>query len=602
MAEAAAPIAPVTSSTDDEACIAAAWRLCYLDPLQAIALGRGVAARGGPLAGQGWLHVALGEVRVGDAGRSRQALQHARQLFEAAGDQRGLALCDETRAIELRRASEFEASRRLQEAVDQRGDLGFVAHERFLMLNSRAITLKLLGRVDDALRDFYRAAEAAQDSGLQGMQITALVNLGGYHQDLFNLEDARKICEQALQAAKQAGAPQALLTAAVNLIIIHYAQGEFAEARCLAGWLLEHESELLPGSLQRHSMALAVAHLGAGEIEQAQAYLEQGAVAAVGDGDGVVGWAWLQSRCHLLQGEAASARSLAESILVERAQKGLADTPYELMQLRHVAADACEALGDLAAALNHVREAHLVYERLVGRSARARYLALQADHELAQTQRERDLARSSQRTAEDDRRALEELNERLRQQMEETQALHERLREQALRDPLTGLHNRRYLFETAPGLLNLARRQVSTLCVVLIDLDHFKLLNDTFGHSAGDGVLQRFSRLLEHMLRRSDLVCRYGGEEFVAVMPDIDAEGAQAMLTRLLHAYQALQQEAGRRRLPSCSFSAGIAVFPQQGSTLEQLLSRADRALYSAKARGRARIEKMPLTDFGTLV
>jgi len=196
---------------------------------------------------------------------------------------------------------------------------------------------------------------------------------------------------------------------------------------------------------------------------------------------------------------------------------------------------------------------------------------------------------------------LLQLNEALQAQIDETALLHTKLQEQALRDPLTGLHNRRYLFEIAPGLLDLARRQKSNLVVVLLDLDHFKLLNDTYGHHAGDAVLQRFSALLTQMLRRSDVICRHGGEEFVAVMPDITPDGAQTMLTRLLQAYQSQPQEVGRRRLPSCSFSAGIAQFPAHGHTLEQLLSRADKALYTAKARGRARIETMPMTDFGTL-
>jgi diguanylate cyclase (GGDEF)-like protein len=102
------------------------------------------------------------------------------------------------------------------------------------------------------------------------------------------------------------------------------------------------------------------------------------------------------------------------------------------------------------------------------------------------------------------------------------------------------------------------------------------------------------------MFRRSDVVCRHGGEEFVAVMPDIDGAGAETMLGRLLEAYQAQPQEVGRRRLPSCSFSAGIALFPRHGHTLEQLLSRADRALYSAKHQGRARIEQAPATGFST--
>ena len=175
-------------------------------------------------------------------------------------------------------------------------------------------------------------------------------------------------------------------------------------------------------------------------------------------------------------------------------------------------------------------------------------------------------------------------------------------REQALNDPLTGLHNRRYMFEVAPGLLDLARRQDKTLCVVLIDLDHFKLLNDTFGLQTGGRVLRRFATLMRELLRRSDVVCRHGGEEFVALLPDIDGDGAQALLTRLLGAFQSLPPDPGQRRTPNASFSAGIALFPRHGVNLAQLLSRADRALYAAKNGGRARIGQVPYTAFGTLI
>ena len=153
-------------------------------------------------------------------------------------------------------------------------------------------------------------------------------------------------------------------------------------------------------------------------------------------------------------------------------------------------------------------------------------------------------------------------------------------------------------------MLELARRQGQVLAVVLIDLDHFKLINDTYGHAAGDAVLQRFGSLLGATLRRSDLVCRHGGEEFVALMPETDGDAAQALLARLLEEFQQLPPEAvpGRRRLPGGSFSAGVVLFPRHGNTLEQLLSRADRALYAAKNQGRARIEQAPRTGFGSLV
>ena len=580
--------------------IAAAWAACYLNPLEAIELGRTVAERGGDLAAEGWLHVALGEMRAGDVKLALQALEQARKRFGPAGNRRGMALCDEVKAIHLRHLGDFESAKRRMSEIDAHGNLGYTDCDRFIALNSRAITYKLLGHVDEALRFFYGAVEAAQASGLEGPRITALTNLGGYHQDLYNLEDARNYSEEALRAAREAQAPVNIVTAAVNLIVVYHATGLFAEARAMAGYLLANEDDLLPGALQRRTLPLALAHMGVGEIDQAQRYLDGGAVSAIGDGDGVTLWAWLQTRCLLARGDAVRARQVAEDTLQERVAQRRADLPYEHMQLLNAAADACEALGDAPAALALVRRAHKVYEQLVGRSARARYVALQAGHELAQAQRERDVARDSHRSVEDDRRRLVQLNQALRAQAQETEMLHVRLREQALRDPLTGLHNRRYLFEMSPGLLDLARRQASGLCVVLIDLDHFKLLNDTYGHHAGDAVLQRFATLLAQMLRRSDVVCRHGGEEFVAVMPDIDADGAQAMLGRLLEAYQAQQQDIGRRKLPSCSFSAGIAVFPTHGSSLEQLLSRADRALYSAKARGRARIEQMPMTDFGT--
>ena len=582
--------------------IARAWELCCLDPLQAAELGRSAAAEGGSQAHEGWLQVALAEVRVGDAAQASAALQSARRGFAERADANGLALCDEVQAVVLRRAGETIRSAQLQAAIDARPGLQPSAIHRFMAHNSRAITAKLLGQHDEALRQFYAALDSAARTGWPGPHITALSNLGAHHQDLYNLDDARRLTEQALAAAREAGARQMIATAATNLVIIHHASGEFLRARAMVEFLSTHTADLAPGMLQRHAVVLAMGHLGVGEIDAALRHLEGGAITAAADGDGITQWAWLTARCLLAKGDADGARRLAENTLQQRQALRLADPPYVTMALHRVLADACEIKGDSVAALRYMRQTHSLYEHLVGRSARARYTALQVAHELGQAQRERDLAMDGRRTVEDDRRRLSELNAALQAQAAETEMLHTKLREQALRDPLTGLHNRRYLFEMAPGLLDLTRRQNSTLCVVLMDLDHFKLLNDTYGHHAGDLVLQRFSTLMTQMLRRSDLVCRHGGEEFVAVMPDIDSDGADAVISRLLEAFQSQQTEMGKRRLPRGSFSAGIAVFPRNGHTLEQLLSRADRGLYSAKNQGRARIELAPGTGFGTLI
>jgi diguanylate cyclase (GGDEF)-like protein len=583
------------------------WELCYLDPLAARDLGLRMATGTGEAAAQGWLHVALADVRVGTGEQAHMALASARAGFASCsprGAKLGLALCDEVQAIALRRASDLAGSAALQTQIDVRNDFERDAMFRFLAHNSRAITARLLGKSDEALRHFYAACAAADQTGWVGPRVTALSNLGGYQQDLYNLEDARALSEQAFDAACRAGVRQTVTVAAANLIVIYRAAGEPARARAMVEFLLTCPEEQIPGSLQHYALNLAIGHLSVGEIDDALRYLEPGAVPhSLGklDGDNLVTWTWVKAQCLLARDDAAQARSLIERTLAARVQSPVSDPPYDMMELYRAQSDACERLGDPGAALSCLRRAQALYEELVGRSARARYIALEVSHQLAQAQRERDAAVLSRRSAESDSARLAELNTALQAKVEETQALHTQLTEQALRDPLTGLHNRRYLFEAVPGLLERTRRQDSPLCVVLLDLDHFKLLNDTFGHAAGDEVLKRFARLLVDTLRRSDIVCRYGGEEFVAVMPDIDAAGAQAKIEQLLCAFQVTPAEAGRRRMPRTSFSAGIAIFPRHGQTLEKLLLRADRGLYAAKHQGRARVEMAPKTGFGVL-
>ncbi len=588
--------------TDWRALEERAWELCYLQPLAARDIGHQLIALGGEAAAAGWLQVALAEVRVGDASVADEALRRARELAAHWPDVRRSVFCDEIHAIGLRRAGQPQTASLLQQEIDARVGLPADPMYRFLALNSRAITAKLLGHIDLALRNFYGALDAANRTGWVGPRMTATGNLGGYHQDLFNFDDAREMAERTMAEARAVGAPQVMTTTAANLIQLYYALGEMGAARDLASFVVSHQADLVPDARNRLASVLALAHLGIGEIDAAMQYLEHCQVVDQTDGDGVVLMAWVKARCLLAQGEPVLARQLADRTLRERQAAGLSDPPFDLMSLHRALTDACEEVGDSQAALNACRAAHALYEQLAGRSARARFIALEVGHQLKTMEHERDAAIDFGRSADVDRRRLTELNNALQAQIVETELLHLKVRELALRDPLTGLHNRRHLFASAPGLLELARRQGSPLCVVLMDLDHFKLLNDTYGHDSGDRVLQCFSKLLTETLRRSDIVVRHGGEEFVAVMPDIDAEGAQVMVERLLSAFQDEQVETGRRRLPRGSFSAGIAVFPRHGQTLEQLLTRADRGLYTAKHHGRARIEMAPPTGFGTLV
>ena len=163
--------------------------------------------------------------------------------------------------------------------------------------------------------------------------------------------------------------------------------------------------------------------------------------------------------------------------------------------------------------------------------------------------------------------------------------LRETLRNQSIRDQLTGLHNRRYMHEVFGRELLRARRAESTIGLLLLDLDKFKAVNDTHGHSAGDEVLKKVSRLLQTQLRAEDIVCRYGGEEFVLVLPQMTLQATLERAEQIREATKRIVFSYRDSRIGPISVSIGVAVFPEHGATIDSLLSAADAALYRAKAR-----------------
>ncbi len=168
--------------------------------------------------------------------------------------------------------------------------------------------------------------------------------------------------------------------------------------------------------------------------------------------------------------------------------------------------------------------------------------------------------------------------------------LREALREQAIRDPLTGLYNRRYLENVLPRELNRSVRSQRPISIVMVDIDHFKRFNDTYGHKAGDLVLQSVARTMQEFLRSSDLACRFGGEEFVLLLAEMDGETAVRRVERLLEQVSLLTIEIEGLGLPTITFSAGVASCPLHATQQEQLLGLADAAMYAAKNGGRNQV------------
>ena len=168
--------------------------------------------------------------------------------------------------------------------------------------------------------------------------------------------------------------------------------------------------------------------------------------------------------------------------------------------------------------------------------------------------------------------------------------LRETLRYQSVRDPLTGLFNRRYLEELLNMELGRAIRKLRPLGIIMVDADHFKQINDRFGHEAGDKILRTLAAVLAKAVRKEDLACRYGGEEFVLVLPEATQEVAYHRAERMVDEVRNLIVNHDGQRVGPITISAGVAAFPDHGATAESLLQSADAALYLAKAQGRDRV------------
>ncbi len=171
----------------------------------------------------------------------------------------------------------------------------------------------------------------------------------------------------------------------------------------------------------------------------------------------------------------------------------------------------------------------------------------------------------------------------------EVLALQEQLRERSIRDPLTGLYNRRYLEETLSRELILADRHGHPVSLIMGDLDHFKAVNDHYGHLGGDEVLRSFGDLMKGNARGSDIYCRYGGEEFLLVLPQMAKSNAVERAEQLCTAMAATPVLFGNASI-AVTASFGVAAFPQDGRTGDELIAAADTALYAAKAAGRNRV------------
>jgi len=586
----------------------AEWQL-YIDIRGAGALGQAALDAlnddpASPLRGEAHFQVAFSLLRTGQAERGVEHNRLARASFDAHHDDRGRLMCDQFDALHVHIQGRPHEALALHLAILARGkDVVRRPSDLYICHNSRAITRKVLGQHDEMLRDFYEALNAANGCASPGPRLNALTNLGGSHTDLWNLAEAQALSERALDLAEATEAWSSFAVGVFNLSQIYDGLGLAEAAAALLARIRRNEHRMPPGMLARNKALMAIVHLCAGDVERARAWLDPSLASTSSvDPANATDHARAFATYLMATGHAEQARDVAQTRIAEAAEAQ--DPPYSRMRLLQVAADLCEHLGDTAAALRHLRAAQRLHETLVGRSARAGFIATQVAHETAVARDDRDRAREAQERAELDHRRLaalnlaledrmresQHLNDALQQKIAEAGALQDQLREQALRDPLTGLYNRRFLAETSVARIELARRQGTTIAIVLIDIDHFKQINDRHGHGLGDEVLQRFATLLRERLRRSDVVCRFGGEEFLLLIDNCGEPPLAQILDGLMARFRALRFGDDVEPLQGCTFSAGVAVLDADGADFEALVRTADARMYRAKAGGRARV------------
>lgn len=393
-----------------------AWRQHQRDPLQLLPLGERIVAEAAAAhdtvgAAWGWLHQAWGRRFRGEREPAEAALQRAEAHFAPLQHARGLASCRDLRAMTLGLDGRLDEAAALLALNDTHPDSGRSAWERAATLQRQSWLHGLQGRRDAALKARYAHLAAAQETGDAAAVAHAMASLGGEHADLFNLEEAERLCRAAMALADEGGAQHAWCMAALNGMNAIVAQGRGAEVVPWAERLLALEPSQNRRSREHRLIVYADALAQGGEVVRAQSLLDESLAARAAGRGHTLSWITAQCVVWAAQGRWQPVREAAEAWLQDpQYGSGPGQVPTEELRLVRMASRACEALGDLPAALAWERRAFELHEALVGRSARARRLALEVEHQLAGERQQRSQAEAERQRLDVLNRALEEAN------------------------------------------------------------------------------------------------------------------------------------------------------------------------------------------------
>ena len=568
------------------------WRLLYSDSQGCIAhaeLAFERALQRHDLAAQGWARLTRGfhQIWYATPEEAMGELQAAHHCFAVVRERAGQLLAEVGLARCAWRDGEFRAA--LERVLPLRDEgLNILKHdERGMLLNTIAGCYSELGESQQAFAYMYQALREASASKSQGFDVVLycnlaheLIQLGDYHQALSYVQEGLERCARLNNA-------RLFSMLSINRVI------------CLTS--LDRPAEALPDV--RRLLNLPADKDGRGALN---AHFETFALAALHAGDLMLGAELVERARRSLAGtsipdELATLRVAQAELLLARGhwaeaaeqlqQAQATPVAHESLRVRcmhfHALAVAHERLGQPAQALQALRKWQTLHTERALQASGARYQAAALQTELLRMKQEVQSIDARRRSTEKARAELEAANRQLKSKIAEVQTLQQALKQQATRDFLTGLFNRRHLDDVLPAMLAMAQRDQQPLSVVIIDLDHFKTVNDELGHAEGDRLLAAFGELLGAHNRKSDVACRYGGEEFCLLMPRTAATAARRKTLALLRQWAAWCESSGRKLPGARSFSAGVADSMLTPGVVPVLLKAADDMLLQAKRRGR---------------
>ena len=520
------------------------------------------------------------------AGAAEPSCERLGAYFQHSGDlEGGMEVAALQGAYASRRGDFADAEQHFLQARSQAAQIPDSLH-KFMLYARLGVDALNRGDTQDGPRNFLLALDIAERFGSPAHRVNSLSNLASSQHDLGNDEDAIPLLVEALEIIGTQKLKYQQTIVSANLAMCLLATGKPAEALALVEPFYEWPEEDLAVRAFLFCVAAHAAILLRQPASALQLLLRAEEYARRGQDLEEQMHAWLvRGKLDLHAGQTAQALA---SLTQAHSLLSWTRNPFHQQQILRGLAEINAQLGEWQAAYGFLQQYQAAYEAS-SKSARAsRSLMRNLEKEMHSLKAERDKALELQAARETENVKLEHLNRELAHQILHVNSLQDSLKEQAMRDHLTGLYNRRH-FETCLNAILHAADADAPVAIAIIDLDFFKRVNDTYGHNFGDEVLIQFARLVESQLRGSDMVCRYGGEEFCLLLREADSVIAAHKIDDIAARYRQLLIRQAPHSLTGCTFSAGIAEYPRHGAGRHELLLRADSALYAAKQAGRDR-------------